>query len=96
MRAWALLIAGLVIWAAHFFALYGIASVLPGRRADALWFVLAATVFAVAANVLVLRRLRARPGHADEVNVWVTRVASLGAIFSVLAVLWQTVPVLIP
>ena len=94
MRPWALLLAGLTVWAAHFFVLYGIASVLPGRPASAAWLVLAATVVAVAADALILRRALSGRASPDALDNWIARGAGLGAALSLLAVIWQAVPIL--
>ena len=42
MREWTILLGGLVIWAAHFFTLYAISSILPGED-EARFLVLGAT-----------------------------------------------------
>ncbi len=94
MRAWALLLAGLVVWAAHFFALYAIASVLPGQ-AGATWAVIAATAAAVAVIAMILHRTRAPPVEADATERWVIHIARLGAALALVAVLWQAFPVLL-
>ena len=94
MRAWAILLGGLTIWAAHFFALYGIASALPGRP-EARWLVVAATVAAVAGNALILWQAFGRASRSDELERWLVHLGGLGAAISMLAVLWQVVPVLI-
>lgn len=94
MRAWALLLAGLLVWAAHFFVLYAIASVLPGQ-AGATWAVIAATAVAVAAISLILRRTRAGHGEPDAMDRWVAYIARLGAALALIAVLWQAFPALL-
>lgn len=94
MRSWALLLAGLCIWAAHFFVLYGIASVLPGNPELAAWLVVAVTVLAVIANVLILRWTLPRATASDATESWVARLAAAGAAISLLSVVWQVTPVL--
>jgi len=94
MRAWVLILAGLIVWAAHFFALYGIASVFPGLPV-ARWLTLAVTVPALAADgAILVHALRGRSSD-DRLDRWIAGLASLGAALSVVAVLWQGLPGLI-
>ena len=92
MRAWTILLGGLVVWTAHFFALYAIASVLPGQG-EARWWVLAATFPALAANGLILWKTIG-PGNNDPLDRWIARVGAGGAALSLLAVIWQALPAL--
>ncbi len=96
MRAWTLMLGGLPVWAAHFFLLYGVASIFPGREI-AYWLTIAATVPAIAADagLLWLAALLRRRGNADELQSWVIDIAASGAGLSLLAVLWQALPALI-
>lgn len=94
MRAWLLLLAGLAVWTVHFFALYAIASALPGRSI-AVWAVLAATTVAVAADAAIICRTWAARGGPDEIDSWVAHLAVLGAGISLIAVLWQASPALL-
>ena len=95
MRHWALLLGGLIVWAAHFFLLYGIASVFPGDPI-ASWLTIAATVVALAAIAALLWLLAARRlrGGDDRFGRWRDAVAALGAGLSFIAVLWQGLPAL--
>lgn len=101
MRAWALLLGGMAVWAAHFGGVYAIASVFdviseadtPASR----WTSAGWTVVCLLANamllLLIVRSGRRRPG--DEVDGWVRSVGALGAVFSFLSVLWQGLPAVI-
>ena len=91
MRAWATVLGGLAIWAAHFFLLYAIASVLPGRP-EARWLVLAVTLPAVAGEALIIRRTMAGARRPDELDAWIARLGTAGAGLSLVAVVWQAVP----
>jgi hypothetical protein len=93
VRTWVLLLGGLTVWAAHFFALYAIASLLPGQP-QARWWALGATVPALAACALILRRLLANTGP-DPFDRWARYVAALGAASALLAILWQLAPTLL-
>jgi hypothetical protein len=94
MRAWAILLGGLVVWAAHFFALYSIASILPGRP-EARWLVLAATVPAILADGLIVWRAAARTGAADQLHRSIGQISAVGAALSLIAVIWQALPALL-
>ena len=94
MRAWTILLGGLAVWAAHFFVIYGIASVLPGRP-EARWLVLAATLPAVAADGLILWRTIGRGRRPDPLGRWTSQLGAMGAAISLIAVLWQSAPALV-
>jgi hypothetical protein len=85
MRAWILMLGGLAVWAAHFFVLYAIASVLPGQL-QARWWALAATLPALIAAVLILRRALASAGSDPF---------ALGAATALLAITWLAAPALL-
>jgi len=93
MRGWILMLAGLAVWAAHFFILYAIASLLPGQP-QARWWALAATLPALAAAALILRRALASSG-ADPFERWMGHLAALGAATALLAIAWQVAPALL-
>ena len=88
MRAWAIMLGGLLVWAAHFLLLYGIASALPGWQATN-WLVLAATVPAVTVDALLLWWAVKSPPPRDQLESWINRLGSLGAAVSLIAVGWQ-------
>lgn len=96
MRAWGLLLGGLIVWAAHFFLLYGIASIFPGREI-AHWLTIVATIPAVASDAALLRLAmrRRHPGPPDELRSWVADVGAAGAALSLVAVVWQSLPALL-
>ena len=93
MRGWTFLLGGLIIWAAHFFALYIVASVflttMPARL-----LTLGVTLLCLGAAVLLVRgALRVRP--ADRVDAWMRSVALCGHGISAVAILWQALPALL-
>jgi NO-binding membrane sensor protein with MHYT domain len=93
MRAWAVVLGGLAVWAAHFVALYAIASALPGRP-DARWLVLAATIPAIAGDALILWKTIGSGRRSDPLDDWIVRLGALGAAISGVAVAWQALPAL--
>lgn len=96
MSAWAAMLGGLLVWAAHFFALYGIASLFPGMAA-ARWLTVAATLAALAAAgallVQALRRRRAAPDH--DLERWMAGLAALGSGIALVAIAYQGLPALL-
>ena len=96
MGKWALILGGLIVWAAHFFLLYAFASLFPGSR-TAQVLALIATVPALGVNALLLwtAAARALTRDTDEFDEWVLNVAAAGAALSFIAVLWQAMPALI-
>ncbi|MDO9367359.1 MAG: hypothetical protein Q7T68_02215 [Sphingopyxis sp.] len=93
MRSWTILLGGLLVWAAHFFALYGIGE-FAGASAASRDAVLLISALALAADGLLFRRLLRLP-HDDEFGRWRTGVASGGLGLSALAIVWQTLPALV-
>ena len=96
MPGWLLALGGLLVWTAHFFGLYLIASI---------W--LTTTTARVVAGVFTLACLAAdawllwrsaparRSEGSDGFDRWLLVLAFLGAALSALAVLWQGLPALI-
>lgn len=93
MREWTILLGGLVIWAAHFFTLYAIASLLPGKD-EARLLVLAATLAALALCSLVLGMALSsrRSRSSDEGKPLMARAGAVGALLSLVAIAWQALP----
>lgn len=95
MRKWGILLGGLLVWAAHFSLLFGIASVFPGTQL-ARWLTLIASIPALAADVAILWLAAAlRHRSSDELDEWVVDLGAVGAALSVLAVLWQALPAIV-
>ncbi|MEJ7777265.1 MAG: hypothetical protein WKF52_07780 [Sphingomicrobium sp.] len=90
MRRWTFVLGGLLVWAAHFFLLYGFASLFPGERLVRT-LSLAATIPALAADAALLWFGAARRRRADcnKLERWLAGLAILGAAISIVAVMWQ-------
>jgi hypothetical protein len=89
MRAWTEFCGGLIAWTAHFFALYIIASLLPGQPA-ANWLVLGATLAAFVALGLMLRpMLRRRTDDLDGFDRWLANLGLMGIALSGVAIAYQ-------
>lgn len=100
MRSWLFLLGGLIVWAVHFLGVYGLASLgaVIGDAGDpwALASVVGLTLACAAVDgvlaAVALRRLRAR---MDPLDRFIAGGAAFAAGLSLLAVLWQGLPVLV-
>lgn len=93
MRTWAFFLGGMIIWAAHFFALYAIASLFL-TSPIARWLTLAATLGCAAAALGLLIVARQKSAGSDTDN-WLAQLSTLFAGGALIAVLWQGLPALI-
>lgn len=87
------MLGGLLVWAAHFFALYVLASVFESSMIARVGTGIA-TLAAVAANVGLLIAAR-RAEAPDAFWRWMISLGMLGVGLSLVAVLWQGLPALI-
>lgn len=93
MRAWAIFLAGLILWAVHFLALYIVASVfLTTPLARVLTLLI--TAFCLGAGTLLFLRLR-EAQQGSELDRWMKRVAKVGMGLAGVAILWQALPALL-
>ena len=93
MRTWAILLGGLLVWAGHFFALYGIGEFI-GESAASRGAVLLLTASGLAVDAVLAWRLLPF-SRAGEFMRWRARVALGGLALSALAIVWQALPALI-
>ncbi len=95
MRFWRNQLGGLILWTAHFFAIYIIASLWPGTLL-ARFLVLVATILALAVAgwraMIVLRKMRTAQ---DDFLRWSRGLALLGYALSGTAILYQGAPSLL-
>jgi len=96
MGKWAYLLGGLLVWAAHFFAVYIAASLFPGTQL-AKWLVLALTIAALVALWLFSRlMLRASPAdRGEDGDHWGTGLVRLGCGLAAVAIVYQGLPALL-
>lgn len=102
-RVFLFMLAGPMIWAAHFLFIYsvhGVACARPmlygawlGAPVSA-WIIVAASVLALAAMGLIFLRLRTRLRRSGDRGFpsWMAAALSL---LSALAIVWETIPVLL-
>lgn len=92
---WAFLLGGLIVWAAHFFLVYGFSLIFPGTQLARL-LTLIATVPALAADAALMwvAAAGALRGSSDDLDIWVRNLGAVGALLSAVAVLWQALPAL--
>ena len=96
MRAWAFMLGGLLVWTAHFFGLYAVASVLPGTDlARVLTGLLTLAGLGADGYLLWWAGRAMKAPRADEVRRWQALTAALSAAISLVAVLWQGFPVVL-
>ncbi len=96
MRAWTLLLGGLIVWALHFFTIYAISSIfLTSWLSRVLTLVVTAVCLAADAGLVWWAVRDLRRGHMDDFARWLRQLASLIAAISLVAVLWQGLPALL-
>lgn len=99
MRRWLLLLGGLGVWAAHFVGVYALGSLAAIRPPDeeagwrAALLVFSALCACVAAILAVRAGLLSAAG--DAAHRFESRLAALGSAIALVAIIWQTLPVLI-
>ena len=92
MRFWRNLLGGPLLWAAHFLAVYGIASVLPGTRV-AIVLVLLVTGGALAiTSWQFTRTVLAFRGANDDLQRWSRSLALFGYALAGAAITYQGLP----
>lgn len=95
MRTWLILLAGPILWTAHFFALYIIASLLPGTWTAAMLVVIATVAAAVLSVWLMRRATSSLRKSGDRFGGWTYRLSALASAVSLVAIIYQGMPALI-
>ncbi|MBY8823507.1 hypothetical protein [Sphingomonas colocasiae] len=90
---WFLLLGGLIIWAAHFLALYVIGEAL-GLIGPARLAIVALTLIALAANILIVRSAL-RITLDTDFDRWRRSTILTQAFLSAVAIVWQSLPALL-
>ena len=92
MRHWGILFGGLLVWAADFFLLYGIASIfLTTPLARVLTVVVTLAALGADAWLMLLSWKRYSAPESDY-DRWIAWIGLLGASISAVAVVWQAFP----
>jgi hypothetical protein len=89
VKSWLILLGGFIVWTVHFFGLYLIAEFAPSAT-----LVIALTILCIIADLWLLRWLRAM-ACSEAFAQWRRSVGMAGAVLSLLAVLWQGLPVML-
>ena len=96
MRGWLFLLSGLIIWAAHFFALYVAASLFPGMRlANVVSIALTVLAMAGAGWFLWQGRRSVQAHGGDRLSGWLADVSVTGNAIALVAIAYQAVPALL-
>ena len=96
MRAWAFMLGGMIVWAAHFFALYIVASIVLTSTTSRVLAALITVACLVAAGLLLQRARRALRHQGDDAFTrWQAYLAALTASLALVAILWQGLPAFI-
>lgn len=100
MGRWLLLLGGMIVWAIHFLGIYGIASVgdvvAEANAPAALWSIGALTLLCAGADVVIGATALRRPLTPDDgLDRFVRTAGALGAGLSLVAVIWQGLPILV-
>ncbi len=92
MRFWLSLLGGLILWMAHFFAVYAVASLWPGTQFARI-LVAAVTVLGLAVGGwLSVKGLRQYRAATDDVHRWSWSLALLGYALAGAAIAYQGLP----
>ena len=89
MSYWRDLLGGLLLWTAHFFVVYGIASILPGTGAAAVLVVLITAVTLAITAYLLMKELRVKRASDDDLQRWSANLALLGYALAIIAIAYQ-------
>ena len=96
MRAWLLLLGGMIVWTVHFFVLYGLGSLFETSATARIGTAVAtAACLAADAWLLLLCIRTARRNDAETVIGWPARLGAPVAVLSLVAVAWQGLPALL-
>lgn len=87
---WRILLGPMVIWSAHFFALWTASSVWPDRPAARIAAALATLAALAALAWLTVRTWRSDTGGPDA--GWIRRVGLLACAVAAVSILWQSLP----
>jgi hypothetical protein len=95
MRAWAYMLGGLLVWTAHFFLLYGAASIFQTSDTTR-WITAVVTFFCLAiAAWLAVKGWKGRQAEEDRFSRWSHWLASITGAGAFIAVLWQGLPAIL-
>lgn len=92
MRFWRKLLGGLVLWAAHFFAVYIISSALPGTQTARILVLIATGLALAVASWLAFKAAYALRRATDGLDRWTISLSLLGYALAGAAIIYQGLP----
>lgn len=92
MRSWAVILSGFLVWAVHFFLLYGIGEF--GSDSPVARVAIAVLTGLGLAACALLAWLIARVPRQDRFGRWRTQLARAGLGLGAIGILWQGLPAL--
>ncbi|GAA4015208.1 hypothetical protein GCM10022280_12320 [Sphingomonas swuensis] len=95
MGIWRHLLGGMLLWTAHFFAAYGIASLLPGSSLAAVLVLIVTALAFGGAMLLLAATLRRRQADEDGLRRWSSEGGAVLYGLAGVAILYQGLPALL-
>lgn len=95
MHKWRNLLGGLLLWAAHFFAVYIIGSVFPGKKIAAVLALVITLVILAVILTLAIKAFRAVSTMRGGLPRWMTHLSLLGYLIGGIAVIFQGLPAIL-
>ncbi len=92
MRFWRNLLGGLILWAAHFLAVYAIASLWPGTQRARILVAVATLLALAVGGWLSIKGLRQFRAATDDMNRWSWSLTLLGYALAGAAIVYQGLP----
>lgn len=92
MRKWRNLLGGLLLWAVHFFAVYIIGSVFPGKKIAAVLVLITTLAILAVTLMLAVRAFRAGSHIDDGLQRWMSDLTLLGYLIGGVAIIYQGLP----
>lgn len=95
MRDWAMMLGGLLVWALHFLAVYGLASVadISDPSLETVWRITGLAVTLVC--ILTLAGIARGIGRKSDASPLSRHLGLAGSAIGAIAVVWQSLPLIV-